>query len=231
MKTVRVYYVYIMASHRRVLYIGVTSKLEHRVWQHKHEVFPDGFSAHYRIHKLVYFETYSDIATAIAREKELKGWLRSRKVALINAENPKWKDLSEDWGKKVPLLPARTSATGIVRRKVSPDPSPGKERRAQDDILDDEKDSLEEHKHFSLIRLKSEDSTNRLTRARVCALTKVICELAERRKPLILTGNKNFFSAGADLHEVAALSSAQACEFAKMGQALMNAVDCFPAPV
>src|SRR5579859_2853285 len=230
MKTVRVYYVYIMASHRRVLYIGVTSKLEHRVWQHKHEVFPDGFSAQYRIHKLVCFETYSDVVTAITREKELKGWLRSRKVALANAENPKWRDLSEDWGRKIAPLPVYTRAAGNDRERVSSDPSLGEGRRAQDDILDG-RDLLEEHKHFFLIRLKSEDSTNRLTREMVCALSKVISKLVEDPKPLILTGNKNFFSAGADLHEVAALSSAQAYEFAKMGQALMNAVDCFPAPV
>ncbi|HTD22446.1 MAG TPA: enoyl-CoA hydratase-related protein [Terriglobales bacterium] len=226
----KIYYVYIMASHKRVLYIDVTSKLEHRVWQHKHDVFPEGFSVRYRTHKLVYFETYSDVVTAITREKELKGWIRSRKVALIDAENPKWRDLSKDWGKKIAPLPVYIPAAGNDRDRVSPDPSLGKERRAQDDTSD-EHFLLEEHKHFFLLRLKSEDSTNRLTKSKVLALTKVICNLDENPKPLILTGNKNFFSAGADLHEVAALSGAQAYEFAKMGQALMNTVDQFPAPI
>jgi enoyl-CoA hydratase/carnithine racemase/predicted GIY-YIG superfamily endonuclease len=224
------YYVYIMASHRRVLYIGVTSKLEHRVWQHKQNVFPEGFSARFGIHKLVYFETYSDIVTAIAREKELKGWLRSRKVALISATNPKWKDLSKEWGKRVMPLPVRTATTGKARDRVSPDPSLGKKRRAQDDTPN-ENFLLEEHKQFFLLQLQSEDSTNRLTQARVCALTKVIHELARRPKPLILTGNPHFFSAGADLHEIAALKAPEACDFAKMGQALMNAIDHFPALV
>ncbi|MFI5089055.1 MAG: GIY-YIG nuclease family protein [Terriglobales bacterium] len=60
------YCVYIMASHRRVLYIGVTSDLDKRVWQHQHNVHPWSFTARYRVHKLVYFETYSNIVTAIA---------------------------------------------------------------------------------------------------------------------------------------------------------------------
>ncbi|HZR28986.1 MAG TPA: enoyl-CoA hydratase/isomerase family protein, partial [Terriglobales bacterium] len=127
-------------------------------------------------------------------------------------------------------LPVYTCAASNDRERVSSDPSLGKGRRAQDDILDG-RDLLEEHKHFFLIRLKSADSTNRLTYARVCALTKMICELAEKHKPLILTGNKNFFSAGADLHEIVALNSVQAYEFAQTGQALMNAIDQFPAPV
>ena len=134
MKKGKLYYVYIMASYRRVLYIGITSKLEQRVWQHKQGVFPEGFSARYRIHKLVYFETYSDIAAAIAREKELKGWLRSRKIA---------------------LLPVRTPATNIAQDAASPDPSFGRKRRAQDDTLDKHL-RLEEHNRFFVIQLKSE---------------------------------------------------------------------------
>jgi enoyl-CoA hydratase/carnithine racemase/predicted GIY-YIG superfamily endonuclease len=230
MKRAKLYYVYIMASHRRVLYIGVTSKLEQRVWQHKHGVLSDSFSAQYQTHKLVYFETYSDIATAIAREKELKGWLRSRKIALINTTNPKWKDLSEEWGKKIALLPIRRHATVIAEQKESPDPSLGKERRSQDDTLG-EHYLLKEHKHFFLIRLQSEDFTNRLTISKMLAITRLISDLAKSPRPLILTGNKKFFSAGADLNEVAALDGAEAYEFAKMGQTLMNAVDHFPAPV
>ena len=90
------YYVYILSSQTRVLYIGVTSKLEQRVYQHKMHAF-GGFTAKYNVTNLVYFETYSDVARAITREKELKGWRREKKIALIEKENPKWRDLSYGW--------------------------------------------------------------------------------------------------------------------------------------
>jgi len=90
------YYVYIMTSKSRTLYTGVTNNLEKRVNQHKRKIFK-GFSEKYNINILVYYETYSDIMDAIAREKELKGWKRNKKIALIESLNPKWKDLSEGW--------------------------------------------------------------------------------------------------------------------------------------
>ena len=65
----KLYYVYIMASHRRVLYIGITSKLERRAWEHQHDMYPESFTARYRVHNLVYFETYTNVVTAITREK------------------------------------------------------------------------------------------------------------------------------------------------------------------
>ncbi len=95
------FYAYIMASHRRVLYIGFTGRLQARVWEHQHDFDPESFTARYRVHKLVYFERYSRSLTAIAREKELKGWSRAKKVALINAHNPKWRDLSAGWGRPI----------------------------------------------------------------------------------------------------------------------------------
>jgi len=79
-----------------VIYIGVTNDIERRVLEHKSKSVP-GFSARYNLTKLVYFETFSDVRAAIAREKELKGWVRRRKVALIESVNPKWKDLSPEW--------------------------------------------------------------------------------------------------------------------------------------
>lgn len=82
-----------------------------------------------------------------------------------------------------------------------------------------------------VLRLISEDGTNRLTRACVLALTERVRELARERKPLILTGNEKFFSAGADLNEIVALDGPSAFAFAKMGQTLMDEVDRFPAPV
>lgn len=83
----------------------------------------------------------------------------------------------------------------------------------------------------TVIRLNSADGTNRLTAAAVTALTNAIHHLAAEARPIILTGNQKFFSAGADLAEIAALTGAEAFAFARMGQALMDAVDRFPAPV
>ena len=91
------YYVYMMmSSSRRALYTGVTNNLDRRVMQHKSGALP-GFSSDYCTHRLVWFERYSYIQHAIAREKQIKGWTRAKKLALILAENPEWADLSEGW--------------------------------------------------------------------------------------------------------------------------------------
>ncbi|HEX6466106.1 MAG TPA: GIY-YIG nuclease family protein [Terriglobales bacterium] len=90
------YYVYIMASRSLNLYIGISSKLKERVWKHKNGVF-EGFTSRYRIERLVYFERYVTVQKAIAREKQLKRWIRSKKIALIEIQNPTWQDLSEEW--------------------------------------------------------------------------------------------------------------------------------------
>jgi len=95
---VNTYYVYIMSSHRGTLYMGVTNNLERRVHEHRHKL-AEGFTKRYNTSKLVYFETTSDVNSAIAREKELKGWRRSRKSALIESSNPYWSDLAEQWGR------------------------------------------------------------------------------------------------------------------------------------
>jgi len=90
------YYVYIMTNRSRTLYTGVTNDLERRVYEHKQKVVP-GFTVKYRITRLVYFEVTQDIHAAIAREKQIKGWLRAKKMALIESANPEWKDLSVGW--------------------------------------------------------------------------------------------------------------------------------------
>ena len=87
------YYVYVLASRSRNLYIGVTRDLDRRISEHKHKLIP-GFTSRYKIDRLVYYETYGRVMSAIAREKELKGWRRERKIALIERENPTWDDLS-----------------------------------------------------------------------------------------------------------------------------------------
>jgi putative endonuclease len=89
----RTFHVYILASRSRVLYVGVTNDLARRVNEHKRGSVP-GFTTRYRVTRLVYFEEFADIRDAIAREKEIKGWTRSRKIRLIENRNPTWEDLS-----------------------------------------------------------------------------------------------------------------------------------------
>jgi putative endonuclease len=92
---VKTYHVYVMASASRVLYIGVTNNLVRRVREHKQRRIP-GFTARYHVTELVFFEAFGDVRAAIVREKQIKGWLRARMVALIEAFNPRWKDMSAD---------------------------------------------------------------------------------------------------------------------------------------
>ena len=88
------YYVYILTNKSNsVMYIGVTNDLARRVWEHKTEVI-DGFTKKYHVHKLVYFEEYSDVNEAIAREKQIKDWSRDKKNALVKTKNALYEDLS-----------------------------------------------------------------------------------------------------------------------------------------
>ena len=90
------YYVYIMTNGVRTLYIGVTNNLVRRVFEHKAKL-GEGFTKKYNITLLVYYETVGDVLVAIAREKQLKSWRRSKKIALIESSNPQWKDFSLEW--------------------------------------------------------------------------------------------------------------------------------------
>ena len=92
-----IYYVYIMQSvSRHCFYIGMTSNLRKRVWQHKNHIY-DGFSDDYNCTRLVYWESFDDVANAIDREKQLKRWRREKKEWLIVRQNPHWRDLAADW--------------------------------------------------------------------------------------------------------------------------------------
>ena len=91
------YYVYIMASMSRALYTGIISDLVRRVQEHKNLLAPGSFTARYTITRLVYFETTSDVNSAISREKQIKAWRRGKKLALIESLNPDWADLSAEW--------------------------------------------------------------------------------------------------------------------------------------
>ena len=91
------YYVYIMTNKgNTVLYTGVTSNLAERIYQHKKKLIK-GFTSKYNINKLVYYEEFDSVYDVITREKQIKGWLRRKKIELIKKNNPEWKDLSTGW--------------------------------------------------------------------------------------------------------------------------------------
>jgi len=90
------YFVYIITNKSKTLYTGVTNNLSRRLFEHKKKLIK-GFTSKYNIDKLVYFEICSNIESAIAREKQIKGWLRKKKIGLIESINPDWKDLSKEW--------------------------------------------------------------------------------------------------------------------------------------
>ncbi len=100
------YYTYIVASRSRNFYVGVTSDLMKRVWQHKGGIF-EGYSKQYKCNRLVWFERCPSVLSAIAREKQLKGWRRAKKICLIELENATWLDLSEGWGEMMETLQSK----------------------------------------------------------------------------------------------------------------------------
>jgi len=109
------YYVYILTNkHRTTLYIGVTNDLERRIAEHRAgEV--KGFTQRYQLKHLVWFEHFRDISEAIACEKKMKGWLRSKKIALVERKNPRWFDLSADWGQEPRIDDGWPSTEEMVR--------------------------------------------------------------------------------------------------------------------
>ena len=115
-------YVYILASGFKHLYIGLTTELEKRVWQHKNGAFPGSFTDRYNIKDLVYYERYGSIHTAIAREKQLKRWSRVKKIRLIVEQNPTWRDLSFEWGKPIESLSERNDGASGQRANTGVSP-------------------------------------------------------------------------------------------------------------
>ena len=91
------FWTYIIGSRSGTLYIGMTNNIERRMREHKAGEF-EGFASKYRCNRLVYYEKYDDVTKAIGREKQLKGWTRAKKIALIERLNPRWFDLAESWG-------------------------------------------------------------------------------------------------------------------------------------
>lgn len=92
----KTYYVYLMTNKSGTLYIGVTNNIRRRVREHKDKLVA-GFTRRYRITRLIYYECFTDVHAAIAREKKIKGWVRRRKMDLVASTNPEWADLSDGW--------------------------------------------------------------------------------------------------------------------------------------
>ena len=106
----RSYYVYIMASKSRVLYVGITGFLMARVLRHKAGE-GGAFTRKYRVHRLVYYRSFQNVGDAIASETEIKKWRREKKVALIRADNPTWEDLSAGWGEPAVMRVSRKTGS------------------------------------------------------------------------------------------------------------------------
>ena len=109
----KTYHVYVLASRSHVLYTGITNDLLARVGQHR-EGKVSSFTAKYRIHRLVYFETFQNVRAAIAREKLIKSWTREKRVELILADNPTWLDLAADWFPPYPRKAGPSAALGMT---------------------------------------------------------------------------------------------------------------------
>ncbi len=112
------YDVYILLNASRMLYVGVTNDLMRRMSEHRQKLAP-GYAARYNLKKLAYYETYNDVNVAIAREKELKGWRRERKVALIEAGNPEWRDLCEEWFQDGPRVQRHVDGAGAATESMT----------------------------------------------------------------------------------------------------------------
>ena len=116
MRPPKQFFVYIMTNGPKsaILYIGITGNLPYRVWQHKNKLMP-GFTSRYNLTLLVYCERFFYPGAAIDREKEIKGWRRSKKIKLIESMNPKWDDLAKDWGNEYKPEPAAAGRQEIPR--------------------------------------------------------------------------------------------------------------------
>jgi len=116
MRSPKQFFVYIMTNNPKsaVLYTGITGNLPHRVWQHKSKLIPE-FTSRYNLTLLVYYERFFYPDAAIAREKEIKGWRRSKKIKLIESMNPRWEDLAKDWGNEYKPEPVAADRREIPR--------------------------------------------------------------------------------------------------------------------
>lgn len=114
----KLYYVYIVASRSRAIYVGMTGFLMNRILRHRAGE-GGSFTGKYKIHRLVYYEVFHSVAAAIARETEIKKWRREKKVALIVQKNPTWEDLAAEWGRPAVMRVTTTAGSSPVLRTGS----------------------------------------------------------------------------------------------------------------
>src|SRR5581483_2996224 len=223
----RRFYVYILASKSRVLYTGVTDNIWRRTWEHQHDVNP-GFTSDYRVHRLVYYETFQYAGNAIAREKQIRGWLRRKKIALIEAGNPTWEDLSANWYGEIRLTGA---AGGQQVLRVAQDDKGLDEcrhggnckpkqvlRSAQDDKPSEDCKGLETstmayntlqvifEDRLALVTLNRPEKRNAVSFELVDELMAALDEIEHSAAQVaIITGAGKAFCAGMDLEELKSL--------------------------
>ena len=116
MRDPKIYFVYIMTNRSKTLYTGFTNSLVRRVREHKLGIGSE-FAARYKVDRLVYYERFEDVHRAIGREKEIKGWSRMKKIALIVSVNPTWRDLSLEWYERHAFQP---DSAALTRKPTTP---------------------------------------------------------------------------------------------------------------
>src|SRR5580692_3755955 len=226
----RHFYVYILSSKSRVLYTGITDNLYRRTWEHKNDVNP-GFTRDYRVHRLVYYETFKYVNNAIAREKAIKGWLRRKKIALIEGENPTWEDLSASWfdGKQV-LRFAQDDKFFEQDEQLKTDAhAPVSGLRMTFKTLQLAYDS-----NVATVTLNRPDKRNAISYALIDDLVRALEEVRNSAAHvLILTGAGKAFCSGMDLDNLKTLigrTSEQNIEDSRTMASLFRSLYEFPKP-
>jgi len=226
----RHFYVYILSSKSRVLYTGITDNIYRRTWEHKNDANP-GFTRDYKVHRLVYYETFQYVNNAIAREKAIKGWLRRKKIALIEAENPTWEDLSAGWcdGKQVLRFAQDDKPFVQGQRLINDARTPISGLRMNYKTLQLAFDSA-----VATITLNRPDKRNAISYALIDDLIRALQEVTNSpARILILTGAGKAFCSGMDLDNLKALigrTPEQNLEDSRTMVSLFRSLYEFPKP-
>jgi methylglutaconyl-CoA hydratase len=226
----RHFYVYILSSKSRVLYTGITDNIYRRTWEHKNDANP-GFTRDYKVHRLVYYESFQYVNNAIAREKAIKGWLRRKKIALIEAENPTWEDLSAGWfdGKQVLRFAQDDKPFVQGQRLINDARTPISGLRMNYKTLQLAFDSA-----VATITLNRPDKRNAISYALIDDLIRALQEVTNSpARILILTGAGKAFCSGMDLDNLKALigrTPEQNLEDSRTMVSLFRSLYEFPKP-
>jgi methylglutaconyl-CoA hydratase len=219
-----------LSSKSRALYTGITDDIYRCTWEHKNSVNP-GFTSNYKVHRLVYYETFKHANNAIAREKSIKGWLRRKKIALIEAENPTWEDLSESWfsGKRV-LRFAQDDKPLIASEKFRNDNrTPISGLRMTYSTL-----QLTFDAGVATLTLNRPDKRNAISYELIADLLRALEEVkTSAARVLIMTGAGKAFCSGMDLDNLKSLigrTAEQNIEDSRTMVSLFQSIYEFPMP-